>query len=203
MEAVKDFVHKLRGDEPVPKEGEILPKREESPSSKCSTSPSKRSSSPTKRTESPSKHAELPTMKGEVPTSKSEIPATRQQYLQQPLINPSQVPYQHQFDFRNLNKDPTVNLFNNQFNRETHNLLGRTGVKVSRICLGAMNFGKLDEKFAQKNVNQTQLDESEAHKILDRFVELGGNCIDTANFFPWFGSTCGDSERIIGNWLAK
>jgi len=38
---------------------------------------------------------------------------------------------------------------------------------------------------------------------LDRFVELGGNCIDTANFFPWFGPTSGESERIIGNWLSK
>lgn len=134
--------------------------------------------------------------------SKRSESTTKKALSHLPLY-PGQVPYQQQFDYRNLNKDPTVNLFNDQFSRETHNLLGRTGVKVSRICLGSMNFGKLDEKFAQNNPNQQQLDEDDAHKILDRFVELGGNCIDTASFFPWFGSTCGDSERIIGNWLAK
>jgi aryl-alcohol dehydrogenase-like predicted oxidoreductase len=63
-----------------------------------------------------------------------------------------------------------------------------------------MNFGKIDERFGKR---PGQLTEKEAHKILDRYLELGGNCIDTAEFFPWFGSTMGDSERFIGNWLQK
>lgn len=84
--------------------------------------------------------------------------------------------------------------------RQTHCLLGRTGVKVSRICLGSLNFGKVDSKFGER---PGQLSEQEAHKILDRFVELGGNCIDTADFFPWFGSSIGETENIIGNWLKR
>jgi aryl-alcohol dehydrogenase-like predicted oxidoreductase len=67
----------------------------------------------------------------------------------------------------------------------TYRILGRTGVKVSPICLGTMNFGK-------------RTDAAEAGKILDAYVEAGGNFIDTANVY-----NAGASESIIGDWLAK
>ena len=97
--------------------------------------------------------------------------------------------------------DPTIELFNRFVAKDTHCLLGKTGIKLSRVCLGTMNFGRLSSNtFGER---PGQLSESEAHKILDRFVELGGNCIDTADFFPWFGSDVGKSEQILGNWLSK
>lgn len=89
-------------------------------------------------------------------------------------------------------RDATIEYFNSFVAKNTHCLLGRTGLKVSRISLGTMNFGKIDPTFGER---PGQVDEDEAHQILDRFVELGGNCIDTADFFPWFGS-CGESERL-------
>lgn len=61
--------------------------------------------------------------------------------------------------------------------------LGKTGTVVSTLCLGTMTFG-------------TETDEKVAHEQLDRFVERGGNFIDTANVYSG-----GESERIIGRWL--
>jgi aryl-alcohol dehydrogenase-like predicted oxidoreductase len=61
--------------------------------------------------------------------------------------------------------------------------LGRTGLQVSRLCLGAMTFGR-------------ETDEAISHKMLDRFVESGGNFIDTADAY-----SSGRSEAIIGAWL--
>ncbi|WP_394824504.1 aldo/keto reductase [Pendulispora albinea] len=66
--------------------------------------------------------------------------------------------------------------------------LGRSGLRVSPFCLGAMTFGE-DLGWG------TSIEESEA--ILDRFIELGGNFIDTANIY-----TKGHSEKIIGDHLA-
>lgn len=83
---------------------------------------------------------------------------------------------------------------------ETHNFLGDSGIKVSKICLGTMNFGQMDKTYGER---PGQLNEQEAHKVLDRFVELGGNFIDTGNFYPWFGKSVGESEKIIGTWLSK
>ena len=83
---------------------------------------------------------------------------------------------------------------------ETHAFLGDSGLKVSRICLGTMNFGTLDKTYGDR---PGQLSDSEAHKVLDKFVELGGNFIDTSNFYPWFGKCVGEAEKIIGTWLAK
>ena len=154
------------------------------------------------------------------PTRRNIAPSGQQTTLvgqQQTLLNPQQptllnplLQQQQQetigyhgfksYDFENIYNDPTIKVFNRFFTRDTHKLLGQSGVKVSRICLGTMNFGKLDPQFGER---PGQLDESKACEILDRFVELGGNCIDTANFFPWFGKTSGESERIIGNWLSK
>jgi aryl-alcohol dehydrogenase-like predicted oxidoreductase len=62
--------------------------------------------------------------------------------------------------------------------------LGSTGTVVSSLCLGAMTFG--DES-----------DEEVAHAQLDRFVERGGNFVDTADVY-----SRGVSEEIIGRWLA-
>src|SRR4051794_22660917 len=61
--------------------------------------------------------------------------------------------------------------------------LGRSGLKVSRACLGAMNFGTAD----------APCDESEAHRITDAFLDRGNNFIDTANVY-----TGGGSEQVVG-----
>jgi hypothetical protein len=67
--------------------------------------------------------------------------------------------------------------------------LGNSGLKVSRICLGTMTFG---------DPAAGCVDEETCHNILDAFVAAGGNFIDTANMYHK-----GESERIIGRWLAK
>jgi aryl-alcohol dehydrogenase-like predicted oxidoreductase len=66
--------------------------------------------------------------------------------------------------------------------------LGRSGLRVSPFCLGAMTFGE-DWGFG------SPVPESEA--IMARYFERGGNFVDTAN-----GYTGGHSERIIGNFIA-
>jgi len=67
--------------------------------------------------------------------------------------------------------------------------LGRTGVKVSRLCLGTMNFGP-------------QTDEKTAYAIMDRALELGIQFFDTANVY---GGKLGEgvTEQIVGRWLAQ
>ncbi|MFE0453471.1 aldo/keto reductase [Streptomyces sp. NPDC058914] len=67
--------------------------------------------------------------------------------------------------------------------------LGRTGLKVSRLVLGTMNFGP-------------QTDEADSHKIMDAALDAGINFFDTANVYGW-GENKGRTETIIGNWLAK
>ena len=62
--------------------------------------------------------------------------------------------------------------------------LGTRGPSVSRIALGTMTFG-------------VETDEAEAHRQLDAFVEAGGTMIDTADVYG-----AGESERIVGRWLA-
>lgn len=66
--------------------------------------------------------------------------------------------------------------------------LGRSGLKVSPFCLGAMNFGE-DGGFG------SGVEESE--KILQTYLDRGGNFVDTANFY-----TNGHSEAILGDFLA-
>ena len=61
--------------------------------------------------------------------------------------------------------------------------LGKTGLRVSELCLGAMTFGR-------------ECDENLSHRLLDRFVETGGNFIDTADVY-----SRGRSEEIVGTWL--
>jgi aryl-alcohol dehydrogenase-like predicted oxidoreductase len=66
--------------------------------------------------------------------------------------------------------------------------LGRTGLKVSRLCLGTMNFGP-------------QTSEADSHRIMDEALGLGFNFFDTANVY---GRRAGAStEEIIGRWLAQ
>jgi aryl-alcohol dehydrogenase-like predicted oxidoreductase len=62
--------------------------------------------------------------------------------------------------------------------------LGATGLKVSELCLGAMTFGR-------------ESSEEISRQILDRFVEAGGNFIDTADVY-----SRGASEAVVGRWLA-
>lgn len=63
--------------------------------------------------------------------------------------------------------------------------LGRTGLRLSELCLGAMTFGR-------------EADEPTSIQMLDRYIEAGGNFIDTADVY---GPTPGVSEQIIGRWL--
>ncbi|MEU4652554.1 aldo/keto reductase [Streptomyces sp. NPDC023723] len=67
--------------------------------------------------------------------------------------------------------------------------LGRTGLKVSRLVLGTMNFGP-------------QTDEADSHTIMDAALDAGVNFFDTANAYGW-GANKGRTEEIIGNWFAK
>jgi aryl-alcohol dehydrogenase-like predicted oxidoreductase len=70
-----------------------------------------------------------------------------------------------------------------------YKLLGRTGLRVSELCLGAMIFGDRRGGWgAGKN---------EAARIVERFAEAGGNFIDTANYYAH-----GESERIVGELVA-
>ncbi|ELT99608.1 hypothetical protein CAPTEDRAFT_20923 [Capitella teleta] len=73
----------------------------------------------------------------------------------------------------------------------SYRFLGGSGLKVSEICLGTMTFG-------ERKDGLVQCSENESHAILDKFVEMGGNFIDTADIY------CnGLSEEILGNWLKK
>src|SRR6185295_13187849 len=69
--------------------------------------------------------------------------------------------------------------------------LGRTGLKVTEVCLGTMTFGQ-------------QCDESASFKIMDAAAEAGINFIDTADVYPVPVSleTSGRTEEIVGKWLA-
>ncbi|QYX81977.1 aldo/keto reductase [Streptomyces akebiae] len=67
--------------------------------------------------------------------------------------------------------------------------LGRTGLKVSRLVLGTMNFGP-------------HTDEADSHAIMDAALDAGINFVDTANVYGW-GENKGRTEEIIGTWFAK
>ncbi|XP_052762700.1 1-deoxyxylulose-5-phosphate synthase YajO-like [Mya arenaria] len=80
-----------------------------------------------------------------------------------------------------------------------YNFLGNTGVKVSNLGLGTMTFGSCtDGLFPAFYTNPKQLDEGTSHKVMDRYFELGGNFIDTANIYA-----NGQSESFIGSWMKK
>jgi len=63
--------------------------------------------------------------------------------------------------------------------------LGRSGLKVSRLCLGTMTFGR-------------EADEETSFRIMDRFVELGGTFIDTADMY-----SSGGAEEVVGRWMKQ
>src|SRR5687768_16432313 len=67
--------------------------------------------------------------------------------------------------------------------------LGRTGLSVSRLCLGTMNFGP-------------QTSEPDSFAIMDKALELGINFFDTANVYGWKKGE-GWTEQILGRWHAK
>lgn len=67
--------------------------------------------------------------------------------------------------------------------------LGRSGLRVSPLCLGAMTFGE-DWGWGSSV--------AESQRVMDRYIEQGGNFIDTANFY-----TYGHSEKIIGDHLGR
>ncbi|MDX0410163.1 aldo/keto reductase [Sinorhizobium medicae] len=74
-----------------------------------------------------------------------------------------------------------------------YNTLGRTGIKVSSICLGTMTWG-------------SQNTPVEAHEQLDYAFDRGVNFIDTAELYPTTplsAETYGNTERIIGDWLTS
>ena len=60
---------------------------------------------------------------------------------------------------------------------------GKSGVKLSRLCLGTMTFGR-------------EADEETSFKIMDRYVEMGGNFLDTADAY-----SIGRTEEVVGRWL--
>ncbi len=70
--------------------------------------------------------------------------------------------------------------------------LGQSDLSVSRLCLGTMHFGSRD-------------DAASSQTILDRFVEAGGNFLDTANIYArWIdGCSGGESEELIGRWMQE
>ncbi len=75
-----------------------------------------------------------------------------------------------------------------------YRLLGRTGLRVSPLCLGTMNFGM------GKVGGGVQTEEADGHRIMDRGLDLGLNFFDTANVY---GDGRGLTESIIGRWFAQ
>jgi aryl-alcohol dehydrogenase-like predicted oxidoreductase len=67
--------------------------------------------------------------------------------------------------------------------------LGRSGLKVSRLCLGTVNFGP-------------RTSEEDSYRLMDRALELGINFFDTANLYG-HPIEYGLTEKIIGRWLVK
>ena len=64
-----------------------------------------------------------------------------------------------------------------------YRFLGRTGMRVSELCLGAMTFGR-------------EAPEAESRHMMDAFVAAGGNFIDTADVYSQ-----GISEEVVGRWM--
>lgn len=67
--------------------------------------------------------------------------------------------------------------------------LGRSGLSVSRLCLGTMNFGP-------------ETSEQDSHAIMDHALELGINFFDSANVYGWKKGE-GITEQIVGRWFAQ
>src|SRR5277367_3363535 len=67
--------------------------------------------------------------------------------------------------------------------------LGRSGLKVSPLCLGTMNFGPLTN-------------EADSFAIMDKALEVGVNFFDTADVYGWKRGE-GITEQIVGRWFAQ
>ncbi len=67
--------------------------------------------------------------------------------------------------------------------------LGRSGLSVSKLCLGTMNFGP-------------ETSEDDSHAIMDRALDVGINFFDTANVYGWKQGE-GITEQIVGRWFAQ
>jgi Predicted oxidoreductases (related to aryl-alcohol dehydrogenases) len=70
-----------------------------------------------------------------------------------------------------------------------YKLLGKSGLRVSELCLGAMTFGEEWGFGSSKD---------ESRKVFDAFVEAGGNFVDTANNY-----TVGTSEKYVGEFITS
>jgi aryl-alcohol dehydrogenase-like predicted oxidoreductase len=71
--------------------------------------------------------------------------------------------------------------------------LGNSGQRVSQLALGCMQMG-------------TSTNEEDSQQMLERYLEAGGNFLDTANCYAWWarpGNTGGESESLLGRWLAQ
>src|SRR5688500_17884694 len=72
-----------------------------------------------------------------------------------------------------------------------YKLLGKSGLRVSELCLGTMTFGEDWGSFLKGASKE------ESKKIFDLFVQAGGNFIDTANIYQ-----NGTSEKYVGEFIA-
>ncbi|QJD83869.1 aldo/keto reductase [Cohnella herbarum] len=70
-----------------------------------------------------------------------------------------------------------------------YTFLGRSGLRVSKLCLGTMNFG-------------VDTNEAESFRIMDEALDAGITFFDTANIYGW-GENAGLTETIIGKWFAQ
>ncbi len=72
-----------------------------------------------------------------------------------------------------------------------HRRLGTTGIKISPIILGTMQMG-------------WRIEEEESFKVMDKAIELGINCFDTADVYSYWADNSyqGKTETIIGKWLS-
>ncbi|WP_274650254.1 aldo/keto reductase [Paenibacillus humicola] len=76
--------------------------------------------------------------------------------------------------------------------------LGRSGMRVSRLCLGTAAFGSSIKRPGEYG----SVTEQEAHRIMDAALDAGINFFDTANVYGDLGQR-GITEEIIGRWFAK
>ncbi|MDL2232600.1 aldo/keto reductase [Ruminococcaceae bacterium OttesenSCG-928-L11] len=68
--------------------------------------------------------------------------------------------------------------------------LGHSGLTVSELCMGAMNFG-------------TTVEKETAFRLLDAFVDGGGTFLDTSNNYAHWAGTGDESETLLGEWFAR
>lgn len=73
-----------------------------------------------------------------------------------------------------------------------YRVLGSTGIQVSELCLGTMQF-------------QWTTTEANSYRVLDAFTDWGGNFIDTADCYSYWAEGCkgGEAETIIGKWMKR